>query len=413
MEDKKIIFIFFAVVFLFSGYMLHAQTSLSASQPGYYVDKSSGQSVFKQRLVWEKEEYALNYEVVIEIFSGQYIECYNEITERTFIEISLHPGRYRYSVTPYDLLGRRCDASEWEEFTVNTAYQPEIVKVVPDFFYMDQRQERVLIISGNNILADSVIYLRNGERNLIPINKTVTNNSTVRLTFDDDTLVPGTYEIYINNPGGLDTSLGGFFIGYHKQFELFLIAGFSPVIPAIGDLSEIFGSNISSGLTFRLEALSSERASFKGGWELAASFYNLENNPFNLNADKYFALPYPYAKLSLFDLSLNISLQGRFNHQRTLVTFYVGFGFTNYTPLGFDEPLGFDYVSPPGFDPYNYDENNDNNNFKEGDVHINFGVSSLFLVYKIFYIETGVELTYYLKVKSFLIKPRIGLVIRI
>jgi hypothetical protein len=417
MEDKKIILIFYAAVFLFSG-LLYAQESSSASQPGYYLDKSTGKPVFKQRLAWDKEEYALYYEVEIQIFSGrQYSAYYSETTENTFIETSLSPGRYRYSVTPYDLLRRRGDSSDWEEFTINTAYQPEIVKIVPSYFYMDQSKERVLLISGNNIFDDSVIYLRNGARDLIPINKTITNNSSARLTFDDDTLVPGTYEIYIKNPGGLETLYGGFFVGYQKRSETFLKIGWNPVIPVGGELNEIFRSYIyTSGWTFRLEGLSSERSSFKAGMEFAVSIYNLHIDdalkpgfdPGSLNVIE------SNASASLLDLSINISMQRRFNHLRNAITFYFGFGLTNYTTSGF---LVSDYYDS-GNDGIDYDYYKQFDDYKtydhdEVNGHVNLGISGLFLLYKDLYIEPGVEFTYYLTGKSILIKPRIALALKI
>jgi len=392
MEVKKIIFIIYTAAFLFSGYMLYAQESSSASQFGYYVDKSSGAPVFKQRLVWDKEEYALNYEVIIEIFSGRYSKYYSEITEKTFIEISLRPGRYRYSVIPYDLLGRRCDSSEseWEEFTVNAAFQPEIIKIVPEFFYMDQNQNRVLLISGNNIFDDSIIYLRNEANDLVPINKIVTNNSGVRLTFDDDTLIPGTYELYIKNPGGLDAVFGGFFVGYQKKLETYIKIGYQPVIPLSGELEELFGSKLYPlGVTFRLESLASERSSFKAGLELALSYYNLD---LTINDDS----------VSLFDSSINISMQSRFNHLRNAITFSFGFGLTVYNGFYYD----VNYINGYGYDSYKV-------NYSERNGHMNLGISGLFLLSGFFYIETGVDLTYYLTGSSALIKPKIGLVIKI
>ncbi|WP_461252292.1 hypothetical protein, partial [Treponema sp. R8-4-B8] len=63
MDSKKIIFMFlFTAILLFSG-LLYAQEPSPESQPGYYVDTSAGEPVFKQRLVWDNEEYVLYYEV--------------------------------------------------------------------------------------------------------------------------------------------------------------------------------------------------------------------------------------------------------------------------------------------------------------------------------------------------------------
>jgi len=389
MEDKKNIFIFFAAFFLLSG-LLCAQEFLPESQPGYYIDKNEGEPVFKQRLVWDKDEYASRYEVEIQMFSTQYNDYYTKTTNSAFIEISLHPGKYRYCVTPYDLLGNRCESSDWEEFTVDQAYQPEIINVVPEFFYMDQTKDRVLLISGNNIFDDSDIYLRNGETILFPIKRIITDNSSVKLTFNDDALIPGTYEIYIKNPGGLDVIRGGFIIGYAKRYETFIKLGYNPVIPVKGYYYNVFGNDIYQGVTLRLESLTSKRASFKAGIELAASLYYLVNNR---EYTEDVNIIYNNNEVTLFDLSVNVSLQSRYNHLKNAVTLSAGFGITNSNSI-----INYD-------NGYSYDSN-------EINVQANLNLSGLFLLYKDFYIETGVEFAYYFSDDSFLIKPKISLVYR-
>jgi len=388
MEGKKIILIFYTAVFLFSGYMLHAQESSSASQPGYYVDKSTGEPIFKQRLAWDKEEYTLYYEVSIQIFSGQYSEYHSEVTDNTFIEISLHPGRYRYSVTPYDLLGRRCDSSDWEEFSVNPAFQPEIIKITPEFFYMDQSQDRVLIISGNNIFDDSVIYLRNGVNDLVPIDRVITNNSIVKLTFYDEKLIPGTYEIYIKNPGGLDTVYRGFFVGYHKSLDFFVKLSFIPSIPIYGKLQDMFGSSLYLPcMNFELDFVASKRTSFKAGMGFDASMYFF-NPIFSLrtsNSETWNVLEEISTGAILTEFNLNILMHKRFNHFRNIISFSFGFGFSSLTGWG------------------HYSK-------KETNFHMNMGISLLFLLNDIFYLEAGLDFTHYIIGSSALLKPRIGLV---
>jgi hypothetical protein len=394
MGSKVIIFLF-AVVFLFSG-LLYAQQSSPESQPGYYVDKSAGEPVFKQRLAWDEEEYVLYYEVTIQIFSGQYREYRVEKTKNNYIEISLNPGRYRYRVTPYDLLERRGESSDWEEFTITTAFQPEITKIVPEFFYMDQNKSRVLLISGNNILADSDIYLRNENNELFPIEKIITGNTSVKLTFNDDTLIPGTYEVYIKNPGGLDTSLGGFFVGYQKWLETFIKVGFNPVIPIGGELMDIFGPYFYyPGLTLKVESLTSERSTFKAGMEFSLSFYYLHKD---LSIRPISGEDYAFPNFGVFltDFTINIPMQIRFNHLQNAVTFSLGFGITIFK--GSDDG---NYYENDMYNKYNNDQTNG---------HINFGVSGLFLVYGNFYIETGVDLTYYFTGASIFIKPKVSAV---
>jgi len=390
MEIKKTIFVFlYTVVFLFSG-LLYAQQS--PESPGFFIDTSAGEPVFKQRLVWDKEDYVLYYEVSIQIFSGQFKEYRIEKTKNNYIEISLSPGRYRYNVTPYDLLERRCDSSDWEEFSITTAYRPEIIKIIPEYFYMDQNKNRELLISGNNIFNDSIISLKNEENEIFPIEKVVTNNSSVKLTFNDDTLIPGTYEICIINPGGLEAVLGGFFIGYNKQIETFFQLGFNPIIPLYGELEEMYGQYLYfPGVTFRLDSLSSQRASFKAGLEFALSFYRLEYDfaikPPNAGSES----PYYNLGLTLYDFCFNILLQKRYNHLWNAVTLSFGLGFSVFNGSGND-----------------YDIPNKN----EINTYVDLGASGLFLIKDNYYLETGMELVYYFNGSSFLLRPRISMVIK-
>jgi len=410
MDSKRNVFIFlYTVVFLFSG-LLYAQETSPASQPGFFVDKSAGETVFKQRLVWDEEEYVLYYEITIQVLSGrQYREYHVEKTRDNFIEISLNPGTYRYSVTPFDLLERRCESSDWEEFTINTAFQPEIIKISPEYFYMDQNKYRVLIILGNNIFDDSEIYLRNEENELFPIEKVVTNNSSAKLTFNDDALIPGTYEIYIKNPGGLEVVLGGFFIGYHRQTEEYFILGFNPIIPLGGELGELFEPYLYyPGVTFRLGSLSSQRASFKAGLEFVLSFYRIEEKfstkPLNLIGNDGFSSD---IGLSLFDFCLNVLLQNRYNHLRNATILSFGFGFTAFNGSGnnYDDPYE-DFLN--GFDGSRRE-----NIINEVNTYLDLGISGLFHMKESYYLETAVELVYYFKSASFLIKPRISIAIKI
>jgi hypothetical protein len=402
--DNKIFIFLYAIVFLFSG-LLYAQES-SPDSPGYSVDTSAGEPVFKQRLVWDKEEYVLYYEVSIEIFSGQYREYRVIKTKNNYIEISLNPGRYRYRVTPYDLLERRCDSSDWEEFSITAAFQPEIIKIVPEYFYMDQNKNRVLLISGNNIFDESVIYLRNEENELIPIEKVVTNNSSVKLTFDDDTLVPGTYEIYIKNPGGLEVVLGGFFIGYNRQIEAFFKLGFNPIIPISGELGYIYGSYLYyPGVTFRMESLSSQRASFKAGLEFALSFYYLSND-FCIKPIESKSLDGSFTdiNMSLYDFTLNISLQRRYNHLQNAATLSFGFGFSAIHGSGYD--YDYDVISNNGVGDYTHTKS-------ELNTYVDLGISGLFYLKESYYLETAVEFVYYFKGNSLILRPRISMVIKV
>ncbi|GBU27710.1 hypothetical protein R84B8_01249 [Treponema sp. R8-4-B8] len=273
---------------------------------------------------------------------------------------------------------------------------------------MDQNKNRVLLISGNNIFDDSVIYLRNEENELFPIDKVVTNNSSVKLIFNDDMLIPGTYEIYIQNPGGLEVILGGFFIGYHRQIESFFKLGYAPLLPLSGGLEEIFGTYLYfPGVTFRLESLSSQRASFKVGLEFVLSFYNL-NDTFSTQSFNLTDSNYRSCDVALIDFCLSVSLQKRYNHLRNAVTLSLGFGFTAFNGSGYiydNDGYYYDDV----YQYYNRVEYVKN----EVIAYANLGLSGLFLITESYYLETGVELSYYFYDASFLLRPRISIIIKV
>jgi len=95
---------------------------LLAQTTGYYMELR-----FFQRLTWRGDEYAMRYEVKIEIEEeGQYKTALSEFTEDSFIEVSLHPGKYRFQVIPYDYLNKPVPANQWVNFEVLPGIVPEL-----------------------------------------------------------------------------------------------------------------------------------------------------------------------------------------------------------------------------------------------------------------------------------------------
>ena len=371
--------------------------ALYAQEAEYSFDYIDGKPEFYQRLTWERDEYALNYEVLIEVFDNGYREYSRDTAKDNFIQVQLLHGKYRYCVTPYDLLGNRGESSEWKEFEVLPAYQPALNSFTPDVFYLDRNVERVITISGANFLEESEIYLQGITGTLYPDNVTIINNGSATLHFDDMKLVPGSYDIYIKNPGGLSVNSGKFVIGYRKPLDFFLKLLWTPVIPVSGYMKDIMGPNVNlAGLSFCFEAISSRRGNFNGGLELTASviYFNPgvflqagnENNPMGfLDTGTEFLL-------TSFDL--NIALQRRFNRGRMSVTFRFGIGIATVV----------DYT---------------NNNNEQNDIVIQLNVGADYLVrlYRDLYLEAGLDFNNHVSSVSSgssdstgLIRPRLGVV---
>ncbi|MCL2759954.1 MAG: hypothetical protein FWD22_07040, partial [Treponema sp.] len=361
-------------------------------QPGYFIDYGEEEPRFVQYLVWDSVMYVLHYEVELEIHDGTFKDYFSETTKENFIKLSLPPGRYRYRVTTFDLLGRRSETSDWTEIRVNAAFQPEIIRIIPEAFFMDQRQDRILFIAGNNIFDESIIYLRDGDTYVFPIERSISGNSRIRLVFDDLKLIPGEYDIHIENPGGLEIIYNGFIIGYRKPLDIFIRLAASPAVPIYGELKDLFGSKLFlPGLSYGFEAISSKRSTFNGGIELAASSFFI--NPALTIAPSVYDFFYNLynagngASFSCFNI--NIALQKRYFQMRNAVTvrFGVGVGMLN------------------GYGSYDR---------SEAFVNMNLGLTGYFLMYDIFHVEVGVDYSHFGEMSPFgLIMPRLGLVWKI
>ncbi|MCL2764602.1 MAG: hypothetical protein FWD40_04915 [Treponema sp.] len=376
-----------AFVFFTAASVLCAQEDETV-MPGYFVDSNEH---IRQRLVWNREMYALNYEVVIQVFENAYRDYATEVTEGHFLEVSLPPGRYRYRVTPFDLFGQRAEASAWNQFDVIAAFIPAIERFLPAVFYLDQKLERVLHISGVNFLEESVFYLENELGRLYPVETRIINNQRAELFFDDEKLIEGVYNIRIENQEVFVDVLSGFVIDYKKPLDYFTKIAWVPAIPVYGDLADIFGVNLFlTGAAFNFEAISSKRGDFNGGLELGVSVYWISHaSSFKLNlAD----IVYDFSTFRFYngvvfaDFDLNIALQRRFNQRRNAFTFRFGLGISLLS--GYGSYAGSELVT-----------------------HFNLGASFLFLTHDIFFIEAGTDYSHYMSDRAFgLIKPRLAIV---
>ncbi|MCL2762923.1 MAG: porin family protein [Treponema sp.] len=187
--------------------------SLQAQSGRFFLDNSGPEPRFTQQLTWSGGGNVLYYEVVIEREEhGQFWEHERKSTESSYINVELKPGRYRYRVIPHDLLDRPREGSAWRIFQVLTAQKPELHDFSPAVFTMNEAP-LIVHISGKNLYPDeSGIGLRlsgSSAVSILPMARNISfDNAHILLTFDHAQLAPGTYDIYVKNPGGLDTSMG-------------------------------------------------------------------------------------------------------------------------------------------------------------------------------------------------------------
>ena len=385
---------------------------LYAQQAGFFLDTDGTEPRFFQSLVWFGDEYVLHYEVIIQRgIRGEYTDFLREFSQEQYINVSLPSGRYRYRVIPHDFLGMQGESSEWKNFEVLAAFQPDVERISPPAFFMDQRLDRVLNLGGANFLDESEIFLRNMENSLFPYFVEILNRRRATLYFEDHTLIPGIYDIYIRNPGGPETVWEGFIVDYRKPLDIFLKTLWMPLFPVFGEIRDYFGGNPSiAGMGFCFEVISSKRSTFNGGLEIVTSLYFI-NPIFNFNTGYYdiyqnflniyqnfvnmcqsflnIDQSFPNANItgaSLLEFDFNFSLQKRFSHIFA-TTFRFGVGVTFLEGYGAYER-------------------------SEMIIHFNGGLSFLFLLFDIFHIEAGADYAHHYDTNepAGLFKPRLGFV---
>ena len=265
--------------------------------------------------------------------------------------------------------------------------QPVINSFTPEFFYLDRNTERVIQISGTNFLEESEIYLQGLTGTIYPDSKTIISNGSATLYFDDMKLIPGNYDIYVKNPGGVSTHSGRFFIGYRKYLDFFLKPALTPVIPIYGPMKELIGPNVYlAGLSLSFEAISSVRGSLNGGLELAASAIFIDPTLSIQTGNENYQMSYIEGGLLLTSIDLNIALQRRFNRNRMALTFRFGLGAVTM----------------------NHFNNSEEN---ETIIELNLGLNFLMRLIDNFYLEAGMDFNNQMTSEpSGMIKPRLGVV---
>ena len=389
-NNFRILLLCIILKFLFC-FNIFADDEPSDLEAGYFIDVSGDTPRIIQRFVWEKEVYASRYEITIQTYNGYFSDYIIENTEKTFFEVSLHPGLYRYSVVSFDLLDTRADASPWRQFEIIGTYVPQIKRFLPEDFFLDRENERVLHILGVNINKDSNIYLSNEFNQLTPVKVTIVNEERAVLVFDDKLLVPGEYEIYILSPSGIGTKTGTFNIGYSKPFDYFIKTAYTPVLPIYGSTWEEYKSDLFLvGYTLGIELISSKRNTFNAGFELGVSMFFL-NSSVSLEssyADYKDGLGGAGNGAFFCDIDFNYAFQKRLFINEIFLTFRCGVGVAFISAFGIIEDNGMT-------------------------IKGNFNLSAMFRIYKILHIDVGADYSHYMSREHFgLIKPRIGLVWR-
>jgi len=215
-------------------------------EPSFRLSETDSGLLFFQRLTWEEARYAVRYTVILERKRENldaYVEVLRRNTDLTYVDVSVPPGDYRYRVLSFNVLGLLDSQSDWEYFMIIPALYPSILDFSPKAFYFDRLTPRIINLVGENLLLDAEIYMEgqnlfdeDGEQIILWPIEIIRNElgENVRLIFDDEDLLAGTYEIVLRNPGGLVARAGPFTIAMAKPYDINVAGGYTPMLAVFG-----------------------------------------------------------------------------------------------------------------------------------------------------------------------------------
>ena len=253
---------------------------LLAQTTGYYMELR-----FIQRLTWRGDEYAMRYEVKIEIEEeGKYKTALSEFTEASFIEVSLHPGKYRFQVIPYDYLDKPVPTDKWVNFEV-------LPGVVPNNQLIPGDHEIVVINPSGTVVNRAEVTLPKPEAEKI-VEYVIEKQPTVEHVTDAEKTVE--------------------YIPEHiRRFDIYAGAAYVPLLPIYGE-NKLFGENVSPfGMSARFCAVWAKQSFLNPGVEFAAAYRVYTGGEQAVHS-------------AAFDL--NVLAQSRFPGGKTALNFRAGAG---------------------------------------------------------------------------------------
>jgi hypothetical protein len=211
---------------------------------------------FVQRLTWDNDPNVFKYEVLIERESGGIIE--RRITTDNYIEVSLPPGRYTYTVNVYNLL----DIIEYRmsavSFEVQEALQPVVTKWTPSVFNLADGNSEVTF-SGTNLLNGAQILLvKNGPKGERVVTAEVfasSDGTSARVRLPLAEIEKGKWTVYITNPGGLKAVIPGFTVKSGGQINIDVSARYRPVMPVRSKDEHLFGLDFLGANSFLFDMI--------------------------------------------------------------------------------------------------------------------------------------------------------------
>ncbi|UTY30398.1 hypothetical protein [Treponema putidum] len=220
-------------IFLCS-FILYAQEPLKTedkAKKSYFIEEGNKGASIYQHLSWEAIDNILGFEFVLEKQdnSGNWIQIDKKNLKKNSINVSLQPGKYRYKVAIINLLNQLDSASEYRNFDVRIAYQPEVLSLSVNTIYFDETDSDSLIVLGNNLFAETIFTLNKDTENPIPctVIEADKDGKKIKLKLDFSKFSPGIYTFTATDPSGLHDSSKNIAFAFQKPLDIFLSLGYT------------------------------------------------------------------------------------------------------------------------------------------------------------------------------------------
>ena len=228
--------------------LLDAQKAAAKS---YYIRNTEADAVFVQKFSWDTDPNALRYEFIIEqqAADGSWQEKETIQTEKSEVEQSLAAGSYRYRVRKYNLLDLLESETDWQNVAIIKAYQPGVSEVTPGLIYLEEKNDGVYTVSGEELRPDSKYFLIPNEgKSETRIEGRVieddSRNRKIRVSFDIKQLDVSKYALYAEDASGLSALYAPVIVKFKKPVDLDISAGYSPLyIVADDTVNTYFGKS--------------------------------------------------------------------------------------------------------------------------------------------------------------------------
>ena len=284
--------------FLCAAFLLYAQNETGKH---YFIREGEEGTVLYQRLSWQAFEDILGYEFELEQKNQAdgWVPIDKQTVKDNFLDVSLPPGSYRFRVSLINLLEQTEALSDYQNFDVLVAYQPEVNELSPHLIYFDNIFSNRLIAEGKNFLSETVFTLEKPLSPTLVLTPVEIDKSGKRVVFElnMNRLAPGEYVFCARDRSGLYDNTRTIELKFQKPVDTHLSAGYA--------FTGFTGKNVFSeyyerkfavpGGVFRFTMLPAKRSYGHFGFNLSCSAFLLDKKSEYYTISGYTIMPQIHA----------------------------------------------------------------------------------------------------------------------